>query len=60
MENPDIKKYKIDGFRVLPKDNCMGIQNELSKGNAVASMIATGMLSSYTEIETSPFRNCPK
>lgn len=26
IENPNIKKYKIDGFRILPKDNCQAIQ----------------------------------
>lgn len=42
VDNPNIKKYKIDGFNSLPKENCEAIQYELSKGNVVASMIAAG------------------
>jgi hypothetical protein len=44
IDNPAVKKYKIDGFRVLPKDNCQAIQLELSQGNVVAAMIAAGEL----------------
>lgn len=26
VEDKNIKKYKIDGFRMLPQGNCVGIQ----------------------------------
>lgn len=42
VEDKSIKKYKIDGFRMLPQGNCLAIQYELSKGNTVAAMIAAG------------------
>jgi hypothetical protein len=45
IDNPQITKYKIDGFRTLPKENCQAIQVELSNGNVVAAMIASGELS---------------
>ena len=41
IDNPNVVKYKIDGFNILPKD-CAAIQIELSKGNTVASMISIG------------------
>jgi hypothetical protein len=48
IDDIKIPKFKISGFRTLAKENCQAIQLELSKGNAVASMISHGELGSYS------------
>ena len=40
VEDESIKKYKIKGFRALPRDNCEAVQQELAKGNTIAVMMA--------------------
>lgn len=42
IQNEQIKKYKIDGFRMLPEGDCEAIQYELSQGRTVATMMAHG------------------
>ena len=60
VEDDRVKKYKIEGFRMLPTGSCQAIQVELSKGHTVAAMIAAGELSYYGQSETRAFRNCHK
>ena len=60
VDSPDVKKYKISGFQVLPKGNCTAIQEKIVDGYAVAAMINAENMAAAKFGEEDVFTDCKR